>query len=219
MEEPEEAAESLLTFELLDELRLRLIKQRAPVVELLSQGLDDTELDAVFLPVGLQASTEARVWWAWSGGVPRSSVAFSNQRAVGPGRDFLEPVEAVERYQQARHIAEEMASDAAAFAPNTERATADWWWQPGWLPITTNGAGTTIACDCSVSKGEPSPMHAVNWGARENFYEPSASSFGQMVKWWIDALDTKAWGYMPDEARWFYDWKRVDPERQLSGLV
>jgi hypothetical protein len=219
MAAPEDAAAPLLSFELLDELRRRLVDQRAPVVELLSPGLDDTKLAAMLEDIGLRPSTEARVWWGWSGGVPRSSVALSDQRAVGPGLDFLEPVEAVELSQQARQIAKEMAGDAAAFAPDTERATADWWWPPGWLPTTTNGAGTTIACGCSVPEGEPSPMYAVNWGTRENFYEPSAQSFGQMVMSWIDALDTEAWRYLPAEGRWFYDWKLVDPHRQLSGLV
>jgi cell wall assembly regulator SMI1 len=219
MGESEQADVPLLSFELLDQLRLRLVEQRAPVVDLLTPGLDDRELDTVLQDIGLRPSTEARIWWAWSGGVAPSAVQFSNERSIGPGQEFLEPAEALALYKQTRGIAQEMADDAAAFAPNTERATVDWWWQPGWLPITTNGAGTTIACDCSVSEGEPSPMHAVHWGARENFYEPSAQSFGQTVQWWIDALDAGAWRYQADSGRWVYKWKLVDRDRQLSGLV
>jgi SMI1/KNR4 family protein SUKH-1 len=209
----------VLSFDLLDELRQRLVAQGAPVVDLLRPGLGDEELDATLQEIGLQPSSEARVWWGWSGGVPASAVRFSDERSVGPGRDFFEPAEALELYRQVRQIAEQLAADASTFALGTDRATADWWWQPGWLPITTNGAGTTIACDCSVPDGKPSPMYAVNWGARENFYEPSASSFGEMLTWWLEALDSGAWRYESDDARWRYDWKAVDQERQLTGLV
>jgi hypothetical protein len=209
----------LLSFDLLDELRLRLIEQKAPVVDLLRPGLGDEELDSELGKIGLHPSREVRIWWAWSGGVPASAIQGSDERSVGPGRDYLEPAEAVALYRETRNIATEMAADAATFAPDTDRATVDWWWQPGWLPITTNGAGTIIACECSVSVGEPSPMHAVNWGAREKFYEPSASSFGEMLTWWLEALDSGAWRYEPDGARWSYDWTLVDRERQLTGLV
>ena len=209
----------LLSFELLDELRLRLVEQKAPVVELLSPGLDDAQLDAAFEPTGLRPSTEARTWWAWSGGVPLDAIEQPNDGSVGPGRHYAEPVKVVELYRSMRATAADAAADAATFASGTERATADWWWQPGWLPITTNGAGTTIACDCSVPDGQPSPMYAVNYGARQNFYQPSAASFGETVQWWIDALDTHAWRYDPDASRWHYDWQIVDRDRQLSGLV
>jgi cell wall assembly regulator SMI1 len=214
-----EAAIPLLSFTLLDELRLRLVEQKAPVVERLRPGLDDDELDSALHAIGLRPSRGTRIWWAWSGGVPAAAVQASADRSVGPGREYLEPVEAVALYRQTREIAGEMAADAATFAPDTDRSSVDWWWQPGWLPITTNGAGTTIACDCSVADGEPSPIHAVNWGAREMFYEPATSSFGQMVTWWIEALDNGAWRYDPEAGRWRYDWQLVDRERQLSGLV
>ena len=133
--------------------------------------------------------------------------------------DYLEPEEAAVILRQLRELAVPLAEDAADFATGTPRATPDWWWQPGWLPITTNGAGTTIACDCSVPEGEPSPMYAVNWGVRENFYEPSAASFGQMVTWWIEALDDGSWRYDREAGRWDYNWELVEPERQLGGLV
>ena len=77
----------------------------------------------------------------------------------------------------------------------------------------------SFACDCSVPDGKPSPIYAVNWGARQNFAEPSASSLGEMVTWWLDALDGGAWRYEPDDAGWSYDWTLVDQERQLTGLV
>jgi hypothetical protein len=208
-----------LSFELLDALRLRLADQRAPVVERLRPGLDGEQLDAAFGDLGVRPSTEVRIWWGWSAGVPLSAVRFSYERSVGPGREFVGPDEAAGLYRQARQTAEEMAAYASTHAPNSERTKADWWWRPGWLPITTNGAGTTIACDCSVADGVPSPIHAVNWGARENFHESAAPSLGQMVTWWIEALDSGAWRYDPDAARWDYDWELVDRERQITGLI
>jgi hypothetical protein len=56
-------------------------------------------------------------------------------------------------------------------------------------------------------------------GVHENFYEPSAESFGQMVTWWIDALDDGAWRYDREAGRWEYNWELVEPKRQLGGLV
>jgi hypothetical protein len=62
-------------------------------------------------------------------------------------------------------------------------------------------------------------MYAVNWGVRENFYEASAASFGEMVTWWIEALDDGSWRYDREAGRWDYNWELVDTERQLGGLV
>ena len=209
----------LLSFELLEAFRGRLVEQGAPVVGLLARGLDRDELRAALSDIELEPSAEAQVWWGWSRGVPLEAVRQPGSRALGPGMDYLEPEETAVILRQLRELAVPLAEDAADFATGTPRATPGWWWQPGWLPITTNGAGTTIACDCSVPEGEPSPMYAVNWGVRENFYEPSAASFGQMVTWWIEALDDGSWRYDREAGRWDYNWELVEPERQLGGLV
>jgi hypothetical protein len=214
-----EADVPLLSFELLDEFRLRLVEQRTPVLERMRVGIERDELEDALQVIGLRPSREVEVWWAWSGGVPAVAGRSADERSVGPGREYLEPLEAVQVYRQTRSIAEELAADAAEFAPNTDRASVDWWWNPSWLPITFNGAGTTIACDCSVADGEPSPMHALNWSVPDNFHEPGSASFGQMVTWWIEALDSGAWRYDPEAARWRYDWQLVEPDKQLSGLV
>jgi cell wall assembly regulator SMI1 len=203
---------------LLTALEQRLLDHGAPVIEKLSAGLSDDEIDEALEPLGVQASVEARVWWSWHDGVPTDAVRTSDERSVGPGRDYLPLAEAVELYRTMRRIAEDSAESEAEQGVE-ERRTADWWWRPDWLPITTNGAGTTVACDCAVSTGAPSPVHAVNWGARETFYEPSAPSLGQVVTWWIEALDVGAWRYDGERGRWTYDWKLVDPTVQLTGLV
>jgi hypothetical protein len=40
-----------------------------------------------------------------------------------------------------------------------------------------------------------------------------------MVTWWIDAIDSGAWRYDAEVAAWRYDWERLEPERELTGLV
>ena len=68
-------------------------------------------------------------------------------------------------------------------------------------------------------RGRPTPIRMVWWAGRESFAEPVAHSFGQVVSWWIDALQTGAWTYDPDAQRWSRDPQLMPVQREQSGLV
>lgn len=122
---------------------------------------------------------------------------------------FLKLADAVGEYHSSRQVAETAARTAEE---------ADRLWHPGWLPISTTGG--VIACDCSVQSGAATPIRVVHWGHREDSDVPVAESFGQMVAWWIEAIERGAWRYDTRVGRWEIDHRRLrDPSLALTRLV
>lgn len=57
-------------------------------------------------------------------------------------------------------------------------------------------------------------------GLKEDSDVPVAESFGQMVAWWIDAIERGVWRYDTDLQRWEIDHHRLaDPRLELTRLV
>ena len=73
-----------LTVDLLEQLAERWRRQRAPITEALSPGLDEEEMDALIAPLGLSLPVEARVWWGWHDGVAAKH-AHGAATVVGTG--------------------------------------------------------------------------------------------------------------------------------------
>jgi hypothetical protein len=44
-------------------------------------------------------------------------------------------------------------------------------------------------------------------------------SFGTMVKWWTEALQSGAWRYEVETQRWERQPELLSPDRERSGLV
>jgi cell wall assembly regulator SMI1 len=124
---------------------------------------------------------------------------------------FLPLAEAIEQYRSSRRVAEAAARDADE---------VDRLWHPSWFPITVTGYGAVIACDCSVAPEAPTPIRLVDWGHNERSDVPVADSFGQMVIWWIEAIETGAWWYDAGLGRWEIDHSRLrDTSVALTRLV
>jgi len=107
-------------------------------------------MDAITAPLGLRLPDEARVWWGWSNGAPRHP----------SGLPYLPLEEAVDLYRSVRRMADDVAGGAPAGAAH---ASADFWWERAWFPITRSGHGSTVACDCGVARGEPTPIRVIDW--------------------------------------------------------
>ncbi len=207
---------SLLSPELLDQLDRQWRLQRAPVVEHLQPGLADDEIDALVEPLGVRLPVEARTWWGWHDGA-RTDGGLSRRRTIGAGFEYLPLAEAVEQYRLCREAAAQVASTPGQESPLSE---PNYWWAPHWFPITLTGYGGTVACDCSVANGRPTPIRMVWWAGRESFVEPVTESFGQVVSWWIDALRKGVWRYQEERGEWQVDHGRLDdPSRELTRLV
>ena len=198
---------ALLSLIQLERLKALWVEQRAPIVEHLRPGLGDADIDSQLGPLGLQLPAEAALWWKWHDGV-----SIADPGVMG-GWDFrfLALDDAVRQYQQSRGIAEYAAS---------EEGEADRLWHPSWFPITVSGSGGVVSCDCSVPEGASTPIRMVHWGHKEDSDVPVAASFGQMVAWWIDAIERGAWRYDTNLGRWEIDHQKLaDPRRELTRLV
>lgn len=115
------------------------------------------------------------------------------------------------------------ASEYAKMRRLATRLTADGFdedelWHPMWFPVTRAAYGGVLACDCSDPTSDRTPIRAIEWET-EMFGDIGARSFGELVTWWIDALDARAWHYDRDEARWRYEPTLLDPGRELTRLV
>jgi len=197
----------VLTLELLEELKQRWTRQGAALVGHLRPGLSPQQMDAMTEHLDLRLPTEARIWWAWHDGVSRT-VRLGVHRELGPNLPFLPLEDAVALYRHAREQAAEVAGDQA-----------NYWWRPNWFPITERHG--EIRCDCSVEEGSPTPIY---WAYShdhdaDGLTNPRLESFGAMVTWWIDAIDSGAWEFNADANRWEYQPKLLPPERERSGLV
>src|SRR4051812_323503 len=183
-------ADSVLVDEpLLDALEQQWRVQDLPVVGRLRPGLSEQAQNALVEPVGIHLPIEARRWWGWHDGANPGGLAI--EREIGPGFPFLTLEEAVDAYRRYR--------EAAA-----ESDEPDYWWRPSWFPITDRRGA--VRCDCDVASGEPAPIY---WAYshdhdRDGLTRPRARSFGEVVTWWIDALQRRLWEFDRDSRGWAY---------------
>lgn len=180
---------SMLTRDLLEGLGARWEARNLPVLNALTRGLTDAEIDAIIAPLGLRLPDEARERWRWRDGVV--DVREPGDRYIGPGVRYLPLSAAVDRYLNQRALAEKVAS---------EEDDPTHWWQPNWFPIVSLDTGGEVAVDCAAPVHDPSPVRVVDWW-REDFMEPVAPSLGAVVEEWIDAFDSGRWRWVAEGAR------------------
>ncbi len=194
-----------LTVDLLERLREGWLRQRAPLVGHLRPGLSPEQIDELTSALGLRLPVEARTWWGWHDGV---DVRLGSQTELGPGLPFLPLENAVDMCRLFRKQAVQVWGEQA-----------ETWWRRSWFPITElYGA---IRCDCAVAEGAPTPIyHAESHDYdADGLTRPKADSFGTMVAWWAEALESGAWQYKPDVSRWERQTELLPPERQRSRLL
>jgi hypothetical protein len=119
---------------------------------------------------------------------------------------------AVQEYKTMRGLAKTLAED------DPGPMARDRLWDPHWFPITVAEYGAVVACDCSDPSAQRTPIRPVHWGSQVGG-EIRARSFGEMVTWWLDAIDRGAWWYEPAEERWNRDYTALPPDRELTRLV
>ncbi len=111
---------------------------------------------------------------------------------------------------------------AVTEARETERIVADVGAEPGrlwWsslLPILSTPHGSLIAVDCAEPHAPTSTVYYLEW---EGGIWPKARSLGQMVGWWIEAVDIGAYDFDRAEGRWISDWDRLTTDQKASQLV
>ncbi len=205
----------LLTPRHLQELEQWWVSLHAPLLEYLRPGLTDAEMNGLAAGAHLRLPDEARLWWGWHDGVPAEFYGILRQLG-GPSFQFLPLQEALDLYEVQRATARR----AVSRGDKSEWGNPDFWWDPSWLPITESPtSNVTIACDCSVRAGDPTPIRGYFWDAAVESRTPATASFGELVEWWLQAFSTGAWFYDQELGRWEYFNERLPPAQRSTGVV
>ena len=194
-----------LTTDLLEALAERWRLRGAPIVEHLRPGLSDAEIDALTDPLGITLPGEARTWWSWHDGV--ASNAGQPERRIGAlMMEFIPLAQAVRDYQEGR---------AVLVGAGGEDALRDW--PTSWFPITAQGRGDVVVCECDVPRDAATPIHVFRWDDPDP--RPAASSFGALVALWIEAIDSGRWVYDAARRSWYLDDSGGDPGLRFERLA
>ena len=169
----------LLTIELLNEYEDRLRTSGLSFVRHLRPGLSRAAIEANLSPLGLRLPSEAQTWFEWHDGFEPTGYDLQ----IAPSFVMLTLDQAITWYRERLEDAQRLAGD---FAPDVPAV-----WEPDWFPLLR--AYGTVACDCSVPPGAPTPIRLVNPADAADFGEPRARSLGEMITLWIAAWDSGAW--------------------------
>lgn len=190
----------------LQRFEMALRAHNVPFDEWTCPGLGDADIDTAIEPLGLSLPREVRVWWRWCNG----TIHGGRRKLPGPWSEALSIKGAVTQYQEARQVAENTA-------PDWPHEDPDIIWPPSWLPIV--GTTQPIAVDCSVPEDAPTPVLRIDWSDHEHSRQPRARSLGDMVSWWIAALESGAWYWSDEDGWWRTNRERLDPKLQTNPLL
>jgi hypothetical protein len=199
----------MLDRDLLSTYEERLRAQGVPVDGWTRPGLTTDEMRETLSPLGLRLPIEGSVWWAWRDGGEREG----REHVLGPYKDFLSLSEAVKRHQDFRAIAEEQVEPD--FPPFDD---PDYQWNPAWLPISGDPSHPVVI-DCSVAEGMPTPLRVIDWEDIDGFFKPRAESLGQLVSWYMKAMDAGAWRWSPERRQWDVRRELLDDELRMTPLL
>ncbi|HEX8105927.1 MAG TPA: hypothetical protein VF533_25140 [Solirubrobacteraceae bacterium] len=194
-----------LTPALLDAYAGRLRGLGVPAVAHLRPGLASAAIERVLAPSGLRLPPEAAIWWEWRNGTAAGAATSPAEREITASRSFPLALE--------QAVAE--AARSERILRDTRLGQEDVWW-PGLLPVLSAPHGALVAVDCAAPATPTSIVYSVDW---ERGTLPKAASLGQVVTWWIDAVDTGAYGFDATAGTWTYDWERLTPAQKASTLV
>jgi hypothetical protein len=155
--------------------------------------------------LGLPLPDELRLWWKWHNGTDVGEHERAVQCSIGPTFIVLSTTEAVESSRRLRMGAEKDAPE-----------DPDSFWASHWIAIGTDGR---VACDAAIDFDAAVPVLDVDYHKAAYPGAVVARSLGEMVRWWIEALESGAWRYDPDHNWWDRHAELVLPERESTGLV
>jgi len=194
-----------LSSDQLAHLEQLLAEQQSPTVKRFRPPASPEAFAAVESDLGLALPNEVRQWWEWHDGTDIASDERAQNASIGPSFQFLTTQRAIEWNRFMRELAKEVFIEGQYES-----------WKPTWLAIGNSGV---IACDCAVDIDAPVPILDVDYHHTDVPGTVAARSFGEMVRWWIEALESGAWRYKPEEHWWERREELVPPEREQVGLV
>jgi cell wall assembly regulator SMI1 len=183
-----------------------LHKHDVPIEKWTRPGLTEAQIETAIKPLGLRLPQEVRIWWRWRNG----TIYGGRRKLPGPWHEAMSIEDAIEHYQQCRQVAINTAGDWPHNDP-------DLIWSPSWLPIIKTTQ--PVAVDCSVPEDTPTPVLHIDWSDLEHSRRPRACSIGEMVSWWIAALENDAWYWDEQDKWWRTRRERLAPELRTNPLV
>jgi cell wall assembly regulator SMI1 len=205
----------MLTEQLLDRLAATWRAHGVPVEEALAPGTDVSSFTSDDGSRHVELAAELRTWWAWhDGGRADASSVFSWQ--MGP---LLQPMSS-SRSRAIWQRSFAMAKDGAADAPEgTPLADPEYWWRASWIPLFNDGTADLVG-DCELGEPGVAPIRRIEWGPDlGETARPRTNSFGQLVEWWIEAVELGLWTYDRNRTRWTsVPWDKQLHER-YHGLI
>jgi hypothetical protein len=194
-----------LSTEQLDHLEQLLVEQGAPILQRFQPPAPEEALAAVEAHFGLPLPRELRQWWGWHDGTDVKGHERAVRCLIGPSFIPLPAAKAIK-------VTRECRADAEEIAPEDPDSS----WGKTWLAIASHGK---VACEVAVDPRDPVPILNVDYHHVEVPGTIAARSFGEMVRWWIEALECGAWIYEPEHDWWERREELVPPEREIAGLV
>lgn len=201
----------MLTEQLLDRLSATWRAHDVPVEERLAPGSHVTSFNSDDGKRHVELPTELRTWFAWHDGhIEGTGKLWS----TGP---LFEQMSAkVSRDWWQHSIA--MGVRAAVDGPvGTPLADPDYWWREGWVPLASDGSGYIVAA-CDLGGPDVAPILRIEWGDHVDAV-PRADSFGQLVEWWIEAIESGMWTYDRDRDAWAPRAWTPELQQRYRGLI
>jgi cell wall assembly regulator SMI1 len=198
----------MLSEQLLDRLSATWRAHGAPIEDALAPGRaveSFTSDDGAF---HADIPDEVRTWWAWHDGDVEGLSVFASQ--MGPN---LQPMSST----WSREWWQTMMSEAATMATSTE-TDPSFWWQETWVPLLSNSAGGYLVADCGLGPADVTPVRLVDWHHEERL-PPATDSLGQLVEWWIEAIELGIWTWDQDRSMWVRTRRDREIEQRYGLLI
>lgn len=186
----------MLDQDLLDQLERRWRDNDAAILRWLQPGLTDERIDELTAPLGIRLPEEARRWWRWHDGVPMDAPPGSH--SIGGGPTYIPLSYAVENTMWL--------------------AEGDPSWPTGWLVMTADS--DPLIMDCGAGFDEPVRVHCANiQDPGRPPVDHDATSIGELVSLWIEAIDCGVYTYNKEVGDWELHQNRMPPHMRGRGLV
>jgi len=182
-----------------------LVQQEAPVVRRLQPPASPGAFAAIESEFGLRCPNELKLWWEWHNGTNVKPHEKASKASIGPLFEFLGAEEALNVTRDSRALAQEIDPDEPEI-----------YWGQFWLALGTDGR---VACDLARDPDSPVTILDVDYHKASHPGAAVAQSLGEMVRWWIEALESGAWSYDLEHDRWQRIYELIPPERDQTGLV
>jgi cell wall assembly regulator SMI1 len=186
----------MLTEQLLDRLTATWRAHSVPVEDALAPGRHVSSFTSDDGTLHVELPTELRTWWAWHDGHIDGTSA---EWGIGPLFQQMSSTRSREWWQWSIEKAQELAGDAPEGTPLTD---PNYWWRESWIPLASDGSGYIVA-DCDLGGPDVAPIRRIEWGPDlDVIARPRTDSFGQLVQWWIEAIEHGLWIYDHDRDTW-----------------